>query len=181
MLILGTTKWGSDDARRAKREHKLDSLTSYYWSKLIKDGAKVCRFTGSQDSAWMMVEAILDDKNNSPPLHRTEVLQIQEELVRAKKLVPDTEAGQKLCYSLDQLLQTLKNKNSTDSPSIETLNRAQIAAIHAQIKALHIPLSQRVLRFFDTGVDRILSGFSQKNLHREFLASQSGYPAPKNK
>ena len=49
----------------------------------------------------MMVEAILDDKT-SP--HRTEVLQIQEELVGAKKLVPDTEAGQQLRYSLDQLL-----------------------------------------------------------------------------
>ena len=114
-----------------------------------------------------MVEAILDDKNN---LHRTEVLQIQEELVRAKKLVPDTDAGQQLRYSLDQLLKTLKSKEgSTDSSSIETLNPAQITHIRAQIKALHIPLSQRVLRFFDIGVDRILSGFSQKN------------PAPKNK
>ena len=114
-----------------------------------------------------MVEAILDDKNN---LHRTEVLQIQEELVRAKKLVPDTDAGQQLRYSLDQLLKTLKSKEGlTDSSSIETLNPAQITHIRAQIKALHIPLSQRVLRFFDIGVDRILSGFSQKN------------PAPKNK
>jgi hypothetical protein len=154
MLILGTTKWGGDGTRRAERERKLDSLTNHYWSKLIKDGAKICRFTGSQDSAWMMVEAILDDKNN---LHRTEVLQIQEELVRAKKLVPDTEAGQHLRYSLDQLLKTLKSKeHSTDSPSIETLNPAQIAGIRAQIKALHIPFSQRVLRFF-------------------------GVPAPKNK
>ena len=114
-----------------------------------------------------MVEAILDDKSN---LHRTEVLQIQEELVRAKKLVPDTDAGQQLRYSLDQLLKTLKSKeHSTDSPSIETLNPDQIAGIRAQIKALHIPLPRRVSRFFDIGVDRILSGFSQKSF------------APKNK
>ena len=93
-----------------------------------------------------MVDAILDDKNN---LHRTEVLQIQEELVGAKKLVPDTEAGQQLRYSLDQLLKALKSKElPTDSPSIEMLNPAQIAGIRAQIKALHIPFSHRVLRFF---------------------------------
>ncbi|EDR05778.1 uncharacterized protein LACBIDRAFT_302493 [Laccaria bicolor S238N-H82] len=165
MLILGTTMWGaSDDARRVERERKLDSLTNHYWSKLIQDGAKVCRFTGSQDSAWMMVKAILDDRDH---LHRTEVLQIQEELVGAKKLLPDTEAGQQLRHSLDQLLKTLKSKHSTDSLSIEMLNPAQIAGIRAQIKALHIPLSQRVLRFFDTGVDRIVSGLSQKNLHRK--------------
>ena len=101
-----------------------------------------------------MVEAILDNKNNP---HRTQVLQIQEELVDAKKLVPDTEAGQQLRYSLDQLLETLKSKKlSTDSPSIKMLDPARIAGIRAQINALLIPFSYRVLRFF-------------------------GVPAPKNK
>ena len=76
---------GGDDVRRAERECNVDSPANDYWSKLIRDGAKVCRFTGSQDSAW-----ILDDKNN---LHRTEVLQIQEEWVRAKKLVPNRDGG----------------------------------------------------------------------------------------
>ncbi|EDR05892.1 uncharacterized protein LACBIDRAFT_302516 [Laccaria bicolor S238N-H82] len=146
-LILGTTKWGADDARRAERECKLDSLINHFWGKLIKDGATVRKFTGSQDSAWEMVEAILDDGKST--LCRTEVLQIQEELVHAKKLVADTEAGQQLRYCLDKLLRTPKSKQlSTDSLSIEMLNPAQIAGIRAQIKALHIPFSYRVLRFF---------------------------------
>jgi len=97
-----------------------------------------------------MVKEILAD---SIP-HRTEVLQIQEELVRAKKLIPDTEAGQHLQYSLNQLLKTLDNKKRTTT----SLDPAQIASIRAQIKALQIPLSQRVSRFFDLGVERILNG-----------------------
>ena len=96
-----------------------------------------------------MVKEILAD---SIP-HRTEVLQIQEELVRAKKLIPDTEAGKHLQYSLNQLLKTLNDNKRTTS----SLDPDQIASIRAQIKALQIPLSQRVSRFFDVGVEKILS------------------------
>ena len=37
-----------------------------------------------------------------------DALQIQEELVEAKKVIPNTEAGRQLGYSLDQLLKSLK-------------------------------------------------------------------------
>ena len=67
-----------------------------------------------------------------------EVLQIQEELVRAKKLIPDTEAGQHLQYSLNQLLKTLDNKKRTTT----SLDPAQIASIAD---------STFSTRFFDVG------------------------------
>ena len=38
------------------------------------------------------------------------------------------------------------------------LDPAHIVSIHAQIKALQIPLCQRVSIFFDLGVERILNG-----------------------
>ena len=75
-------------------------------------------------------------------------LQIQEELVRAKKLIPDMEAGGHLQDSLNQLLKTLDNKKLTTT----SLDPAQIASIHVQI------LSQWLSRFFDLGVGRILNG-----------------------
>ena len=59
-----------------------------------------------------------------------EALQIQEELVRAKKLIPDTEAGQHLQYSLnhDQLLKTLDNKKRTTT----SIDPAQIWTVKSQ-------------------------------------------------
>ena len=62
-----------------------------------------------------------------------------------KKLTPDTETGQHLQYSPNQLLKTLDNKERTTI----SLDPAQIASIRVEIKALQIPLSQRVSRFFD--------------------------------
>ena len=77
-----------------------------------------------------------------------ETLQIREELVRAKKLIPDMEAGGHLQDSLNQLLKTLDNKKRTST----SLDPAQIPSIRVQI------LSQWLSRFFDLGVGRILNG-----------------------
>lgn len=105
-LILGTTKWGRNikdgqgkSNSNSEQEHRgtvhpgerhLNNLKEGCWKTLIDAGAKVHKFTGSQDSALEMVKEILADSNP----HRTEVLQIQEELVRAKKTDSRHRSGQ---------------------------------------------------------------------------------------
>ena len=46
------------------------------------------------------------------------------------------------------------------SPQTPDVDPAHIVSIHTQIKALQIPLCQRVSIFFDLGVERILNGLS---------------------
>ena len=150
-VILGTTKWG--DVFKEDGDKRTQQLRDNYWRDMVDQGSKVFKFEDSSKSAWTMVDSIVE-LNRS----RAEVLQIQRELVDARKLIPDTEAGQKLRNDLDQVLKKLKEDRKAQKKDeykrLELDN--EIALVREQMKFMKIPVSQRVLGFLSLGIDRIL-------------------------
>lgn len=150
-VILGTTKWG--DVFKEDGDRRTQQLCDNYWREMLDHGSKVFRFEDSSKSAWAMVNSIIE-LNRS----RAEVLQIQRELVDALKLIPDTEAGQKLRNDLDQVLIKLKEDRKAqkkDESKRMELDR-EIAQVREQMKVMKVPVSQRILGFLSLGIDKIL-------------------------
>ena len=155
-VVLCTTKWS--DIYEEDGERRTEQLKDIYWKEMIKGGSTVHKFKHSQKSAWDVIAPIIEQHRNG----KMDALQIQEELVNEMKLIPDTEAGRQLRYSLDQLLTSLKRASSKDSSRRKELD-AQIAAIRVQMRAMHIPVTQRILGLLDLGVDKILDKFMFMN------------------
>ena len=151
-VVLCTTKWS--DIYQEDGERRTEQLKGNYWKEMTEGGSTVRKFEDSQKSAWDVIAPIIEGDR----IGKMDALQIQEELVEAKKLIPDTEAGRQLRYSLDQLLKSLMQASSKDSSRPKELD-AQIAAIRDQIRAMRIPVTQRILGLLDLGVDKILDKF----------------------
>ena len=148
-VVLCTTMWS--DICEEEGERRAEQLKEIYWKEMTEGGSIVRKFEDSQKSAWDVIAPIIEGDR----IGKMDALQIQEELVEAKKLIPDTEAGRQLRYSLDQLLKCLKQASAKDSSPHKELD-AQIAAIRDQIRAMRIPVTQRILRLLDLRVDKIL-------------------------
>ena len=150
-VILGTTKWG--DVFKEDGDMRTEQLRDNYWREMLEHGSKVFKFEDSSKSAWTMVDSIVQ-LNRS----RAEVLQIQRELVDTLKLIPDTEAGQKLRNDLDQVLKKLKEDRKAhkkeESKRLELDH--EIARVREQIKFMQVPVSQRVMGFLSLGIDKIM-------------------------
>ena len=69
---------------------------------MIEGGSTLRKFEDSQKSAWDVIAPIIEEDQ----IGKIHALQIQEELVEAKKPIPHTEAGRQLGYSLDLLLKS---------------------------------------------------------------------------
>ena len=156
-VVLVTTCWSQPDQDLEKRRQ--DELTSSHWKSLIHEGAQVKKFyKGSQDSAWDIVDVFLE----RIPKHRkqtlSDILQIQSELVDQHLIVPETEAGKELRYSLQQLLEIqreaaefearLAKKGDTDAKVKLDEAQEKMKNIRQQIKNLGVPLPRRIRRFF---------------------------------
>jgi hypothetical protein len=97
-VTIVSTFWdvcGADDPDSVKKEETLIQGEKY-WGVMIRNGARVCRHTGTRESAWNVVE---------PLLHRepTGRLQIQKELAEESKSLGDTAAGQYLLEDSEKL------------------------------------------------------------------------------
>ncbi|GLB39694.1 putative 50S ribosome-binding GTPase [Lyophyllum shimeji] len=95
-IILATTKWSevtNDVGVRRERQ-----LKDEHWRDMIKHGLRTCRFNATRESAWEIVNQILD--------HRAiDASQIQEELVVIDKFLEETDAGRTLRFTLKDLLE----------------------------------------------------------------------------
>ena len=153
-VVLCTTKWSDIDQEKGERRTEL--LKESHWKEMIECGSIVRKFEDSQKSAWDVIALItVEDRIGK-------MAALQKEMVEAGKLIPDTDAGRQLRYSLDQLLKSLKQASS-EVPSRRKELDTQVAAIHEQIRAMRIPLTQRILRLFDLRVDKILDKFMLMN------------------
>jgi hypothetical protein len=147
-VILTTTKWGdiAPDVGR-KREQQLSDTS---WRKMLAQGSKMARFTDAPGSASAIIDLILD----KDPVDAL----IQQELVDLQKLLPETEAGKTLRYTLQELLEAQKkivrqlqmeNDMQGDERSRERqqeiLDRLQ-STLH-QIRDLEVPLGRRITTF----------------------------------
>jgi len=90
-VVLATTMWDKlhpdtlDKGAESKREQ---SLKKEYWKDMIKDGATVKRFLNTSDSAWSIVDNVVNRNENGQKTG----LQFQVERVDEKKSLKETRA-----------------------------------------------------------------------------------------
>jgi hypothetical protein len=101
-VILATTKWDKLHFQLDRGDGVEKGLEESYWNVMIHHGAAVERFFNTSDSAWSIVDNIVN-KND-----RKAALLFQEERVDQKKPFKKTSAGQALSLRFDQLLERQK-------------------------------------------------------------------------
>lgn len=108
------------------------------------------RYMGTHDSAWDIIDLVLQQD-------QAEALLIQQELVDLQKILPETEAGLALRYTLQELLKAQKEMAkqlralAQEGGEIQRRyeeNQKQLRSTLKQIRDLKIPLSRRILTFF---------------------------------
>lgn len=145
-VILGTTKWG--DVRKEVGYRREQQLAQEHWKHMLDKGAEMARFGDTHKSALTIVDLILKREVAN-------ALLIQHELVDLQQLLPETEAGKTLRYTLQELLQAQQDMSERlqrgeggqeeQERYKETQN--QIRSTLEQIRELKIPLSRRIMKF----------------------------------
>ena len=97
-VVLVTTMW--DKKRRDPDMPVLREKEVFdnYWKTMINYGASTARFLNSADSAWKIVDLILEQHS------KTEAFLLQEELVDLKRALNETQNGKTLYSDLQRLL-----------------------------------------------------------------------------
>ncbi|KAG6820495.1 hypothetical protein H0H93_016302 [Arthromyces matolae] len=145
-VILATTKW--NDIPEEVGERREEQLRERHWRWMFDLGARPARFTGSFDSGWDILHLILD----STGTHDVNTVEIQKEIVEIKKILPDTQAGQTLRYTLEELLETQRIaatqlRKDDDSPEVRKMIQDTDRIIHSttkQLNDLSAPLAHRL-------------------------------------
>ena len=145
-VVLGTTKWG--DVSLEKGQQREQQLGSDYWKEMLQRGSVIMRVLADSASAWEIINHIL--KND-----RVEFVRIQEELLELQKVIPDTDAGRTLRYTLEELRGQLLAEEKAANMGDEQLRRKELEEIRKRIRdnmdeiqKLQVPLSERIKRFF---------------------------------
>ncbi|KAH7905078.1 hypothetical protein BJ138DRAFT_1106281 [Hygrophoropsis aurantiaca] len=99
-IVLATTRWGDigEASGNAREKLLLD-----YWADLIKGGSRMAQFRGTSESAWAIVDLILE----RTPLRE---LQIQKELAAPEISLRDTHAGRFLRSLLKEVAEAHKKR-----------------------------------------------------------------------
>ena len=135
-VILATTMWDLVDENEGGRRET--QLQERYWKGMLSGGSRVARFLGTHDSAWGIVDMIVEKDEGFPS--RSPLL-IQEEMVELHQQLGETKAGitlyntlQKLLAEQQETIRQLKDEaRMQDSPQlVEELN-TQLDAIRKSI------------------------------------------------
>ena len=97
-VVFATTMWdkfGEFDDDGNERE---EVLKEEYWNTMIRHGAAVERFFNTSDSAWSIVDNIVQKNDQKAPLL------FQEEMVDQKKHFNSTSAWEALYLDLSKLI-----------------------------------------------------------------------------
>ena len=57
-VILATVK--GDDVTPSQADHREEQLKNNIWQKAVNGGSQMCRFVDTEDSAWSIVDMILE-------------------------------------------------------------------------------------------------------------------------
>jgi len=144
-VILGTTKWG--DIKEDVGKRREGQLAESHWKDMLSYGATMVRFKNTPESAWDIVKLIL--RKQVTALH------IQKELVDLGHILPDTDAGKTLRFTLEEQVKAQKEMASRlangegheDNERYEE-SRRQLIATLKQIQDLKVPISTRILNMF---------------------------------
>ena len=148
-VVLGTTNWdnwewlGEDSEIGKKRERYLDE---FFWKSMnASRSSKSLRFYKTQESAVVFVDTILDRLKSA---EEDNVLQIQTELVELNRTIPETAAGKRLRYMLEQLLEMQKDSGGVYSAAFSE------SSLERQIAELQISLPRKIyLNLFVSRLD----------------------------
>ncbi|KAF9004218.1 P-loop containing nucleoside triphosphate hydrolase protein [Cyathus striatus] len=132
-VVLGTTKWS--EVAPDVGEARLRQLKDKFWKDMIENGSHVFKFENTYESAWAMVDNLVVKHESY------NILQLQGELVDLQKIIPDTDAGKELRYTLEQLLKIQKDKATSE----------QIQKTLTAIQALKVSIPQRLKLIFHLG------------------------------
>ncbi|KAH7925383.1 hypothetical protein BV22DRAFT_437890 [Leucogyrophana mollusca] len=150
-VILATTKWTHITEEAGGRRE--EQLVNTFWKEMVDSGSRTARFYGTKDSAWAIVNLIVEREALA-------ALQIQRELVDLGKLIPETEAGNALRATLKSLVETHKKTisqlHSQEGPQggdDELQQRlreteSQLRELLGQIQGLKVPLRERIRALF---------------------------------
>ncbi|KAG6811107.1 hypothetical protein H0H92_008954 [Tricholoma furcatifolium] len=145
-VILATTKWSEVPEELADRREV--QLRDRHWDSMIKLGARLRRFTDTQESGWNIIHSILHGVTMSD----IDTVEIQKELVEIRTMLPETQAGQALRYTLEELLesqrlaaaQLRKDQNSSEVRALLQDTEKKIRTTMKEISHLNIPVGQRL-------------------------------------
>lgn len=158
-VILVTTMWDKLKMwEGAQREH---NLRLNYWKVMIEKGALVARFRNTSQTAWKIIDMIVQE-----PEFSTQVHLLQKELVDLKFHLNETETGITLYSNLQELLieqqqrtsrllaeQARAEENDDDPMSKLAADRnhhvaKQFQKTFGERKRLKIPIGRRIVLFF---------------------------------
>ncbi|KDR82148.1 hypothetical protein GALMADRAFT_41904, partial [Galerina marginata CBS 339.88] len=145
--VLGTTKWGRDLDIAAAHEKELKKV---HWKALIEKGSIVRRFMDDSDSAMGFIEIILQDVKWG--ILMDTFSQIQEALAVPRNIIPESQAGEEMRFTYQELLEMLQTQNSSraddarprHSPQKRDDVQGKIEKLMTQLKELRVPLGQRL-------------------------------------
>ena len=153
-VVIGTTKWDEVSLEVGKQHEQ--RLQDKYWKEMLQQGSVTMRVHADSTSAWEIINHIL--KNN-----RVEFLRIQEELLELQKIIPETDAGRTVRYTLEELREQLLAEERTANMGNGQLRQKELEEIRKRmretvddIRKLRVPLGERIKRFFG-----LRSGVSQ--------------------
>jgi hypothetical protein len=151
-VILATTMW--DKVSEAEGEKRETALKERYWNVMIHHGAVVERFLNTSESAWAVINRLVERERNKS------ALLLQEELVDLKKRLMRTNAGKALYLNLEFLVEkqnkTIQSiaeeaEDSKNGPEAERERQAlqqKVDNILQEAEALNI--GQRIARFVNS-------------------------------
>ncbi|KAJ3510414.1 hypothetical protein NMY22_g15986 [Coprinellus aureogranulatus] len=185
-VVLVTSKWSRQGSRDfGKRERELREI---HWTEMLPKegpGATVMRLdpgeTGKEQgaSAWKVVNCILKqlDRRTSQEM-LDEVLQIQNELVREGKSIPETEAAKELMGQLEHAVRVREEMLVLESQAAEDDKEAeeQVRQKTEQLREMHLVIQQNKISL----LNRMTSKFRRIRRYTDKLSlfSLSGPSRP---
>ncbi|KAJ2934636.1 hypothetical protein H1R20_g2462, partial [Candolleomyces eurysporus] len=106
-VVLVTSKWGKVVGRNLEKRE--GELKSNHWNTMLLGGARVERLVAGREgeSAWRIISSILDRvEGRMRDAIKFKGLEIQRELVKRHKFLPQTHAARELRNQLQQMLES---------------------------------------------------------------------------
>jgi len=152
-VVIVTTMW-SEVNNVADAEKREVELMSDFWKDLLAGGCKVIRFEETPESAWGIMDSVVE-KNAADLL-------LPKQIVDYKLRLNETDVGISLRKELEKLVEDRKKmsrelriqaRRQDNQAMVQDLNREQeeidvkIRSILAQLKELKIPITRKIFNF----------------------------------
>jgi len=153
-VVFVTTMWDKGDER--KHESRENDLLQNYWKKMIEHGASTDRFRNTLESAWRIIDTVLQQQE-------AEILLLQEEIVDLQRALNETQAGKTLYTDLQKLLaeqrevvySLAQQARQESNPKLASQLDAELKRIQQQfdktfdeMKSLKISFGKRLMLLF---------------------------------